>query len=917
MMQRKMFVLFAGLVLLSLMIAPIGMAGAQGPLPPPTPEPPFPGGEGGASGGPVQDPDGLWYMPEGAQTMSPNHAVLPLAVSGPDGFGYTWDDSVALSWIDTTGGTNTGLTGYDDATGPISLPFSFKYYENTYSQVYITAAGYLGFTDYGYWDSQSQIPSSSEPNNVIAPYWTPTYIGAGSWVHYQSFGTTPNQYFVVEWHDVNGGDPSDPYGGDDTFRFEVILHENGDIVFQYQTMTYIGSRWCGASGIEDSTGLDGLAYVGFCNQAPSNKAVRFYRPAPSARVRINPTQQGKFTQAGATQSFQVDVRNTGELGADTYDLTTSSTWPVTFYAADGVTPLTDTDSDGTIDTGSLAQGNTVTITAKVTTPGGALVGNANSAVITVRSSLDISKSKTANLQSAVPAPFAQVYDDEADGAMSLDLIQPNAQVVKKATADGHYGYNGAVTLAPNGNFVYLWYKWRSVGSVYVGEIEYTLLDHYGNTVRAVSKLTDNSGATMNTDDSSPSVAVAPNGTIGVTWRHYLGNGSNHNENIYLATLDSAGNLTSGPTNVTNNNIWGTYSDLNIPRFYSPTITASDDNHFVLSWEKYIGNPSYTENIWYATYDTSGESVFAPAALTSDDMSWNPILNSLTGGQVILTWNSDGVPTYAVLNSSGGITKPAAIFGVFGVWETPDAVLLPNGKVAAAWPTDTGVQFAILNSSYVLESGPTSATSPSLAYGYGLSVTTDSSSRVIMTWVDGDTYQNLIYALGNSAGAFITPPMFYKTSADHIDISYNGQGNVPYSLPDGVDGVASLSADLVGGQPGGNAGVGIHYTNHGATTATGVVLTVTLDSNLTYMSDTSGVVPSVSGNTVTWNLPNMASLGGQDFTLNVGIPAGAALGTHYPISLSLTSNEPDINPGDNTDSAEVMAARQVFLPLIMR
>jgi len=546
-----------------------------------------------------------------------------------------------------------------------------------------------------------------------------------------------------------------------------------------------------------------------------------------------------------------------------------------------------------------------------------LVGNANSAVITVRSSLDISKSKTANLQSAVPAPFAQVYDDEADGAMSLDLIQPNAQVVKKATADGHYGYNGAVTLAPNGNFVYLWYKWRSVGSVYVGEIEYTLLDHYGNTVRAVSKLTDNSGATMNTDDSSPSVAVAPNGTIGVTWRHYLGNGSNHNENIYLATLDSAGNLTSGPTNVTNNNIWGTYSDLNIPRFYSPTITASDDNHFVLSWEKYIGNPSYTENIWYATYDTSGESVFAPAALTSDDMSWNPILNSLTGGQVILTWNSDGVPTYAVLNSSGGITKPAAIFGVFGVWETPDAVLLPNGKVAAAWPTDTGVQFAILNSSYVLESGPTSATSPSLAYGYGLSVTTDSSSRVIMTWVDGDTYQNLIYALGNSAGAFITPPMFYKTSADHIDISYNGQGNVPYSLPDGVDGVASLSADLVGGQPGGNAGVGIHYTNHGATTATGVVLTVTLDSNLTYMSDTSGVVPSVSGNTVTWNLPNMASLGGQDFTLNVGVPADATLGTLYSLSLSLTSNEADINPSDNTDNAQVMAALQIYLPLIMR
>jgi len=81
-MQRKLFVLFAGLVLLSLMIAPVGMAGAQGPippLPPPTPKPPFPGGEGGGPGGAQRGPDGLWYMPEGAKALAPNHPVVPLA----------------------------------------------------------------------------------------------------------------------------------------------------------------------------------------------------------------------------------------------------------------------------------------------------------------------------------------------------------------------------------------------------------------------------------------------------------------------------------------------------------------------------------------------------------------------------------------------------------------------------------------------------------------------------------------------------------------------------------------------------------------------------------------------------------------------------------------------------------------------
>ena len=426
---------------------------------------------------------------------------------------------------------------------------------------------------------------------------------------------------------------------------------------------------------------------------------------------------------------------------------------------------------------------------------------------------------------------------------------------------------------------------------------------------------------MNTYDFSPSVAVASNGTIGVTWRHYLGDGSNHNDNIYFATLDGSGNLITGPTNITNNTAWGNWDTLNVPFYYYPTIATSDDNRFILGWEEFknIGSTDMASNIWYTTRNTAGASVFPPAALTSDNISYVPVINSLTGGKAILTLKKDLKPYYAVINSNGSISKPVSSLGATGTINNYpiDAVLLPNGKVAAAWATTTGVQFSILNSAYTLESGPFSAANPnSEDWGGGLSVTTDIDSHVIMTWTAGDN-NSLIYALGNSAGAFITPPMLYKTSADYIDISWNGQGNVPYSLPDGVDGVASLSADLVGGEPGSSVAVGIHYTNHGATTATGVTLTVTLDSNLIYVSDTSGVVPSVSGNTVTWNLPNMASLGGQDFTLNVGIPAGAALGTHYPISLSLTSNEPDINPGDNTDSAEVMAARQVFLPLIMR
>lgn len=777
-MHRKWFVLFSGLILLSLILAPVGLADAQSSTPPrvsssTTSEPPVPGNQNGGPDGAQRAADGHWFVPASAQGLVSAQTASASSAGGPDNFGYTWDDSLALNWIDTSGGTDTGLTGDSsgNATSSITLPFSFKYYENTYNQIYIAASGYLGFTDYGDWPAQERIPSTSEPNNIIAPYWSPTTIGAGSWVHYMTSGSAPDRYFAVEWHDVSG-ESSNNSSEKDSYRFETILYENGDIVFQYQTMT--GNYYCGSGGIEDSTGQDGLAYVGFCQQAPSNTAVRFFRPAPAARVQIVPLFQGRFSSSSALESFQVPIYNTGEFGPDVYDLTSISNWPVFFYAADGTTPLTDTDSDGKVDTGSVAQGSSVSIKIKIQTPDGASVGRANRAVITARSSLNTGVSKAITLDTAVPAPFAQVYDDYADSSMSIDLVQPNTQLVKKVTEDNYYGYDMAVTETPNGTFVYAWEKYTN--------IVYTLLDHFGNTVRALSNLTDNHGGEISTDDYLPSIAVAPDGHIGVLWTHYLYDysTSHFNYNIYFSTLDSAGNLLSGPTNITNNTIWSTSSDLNIPEFYNPTIAATSDNHFILSWQKWISNPTYAENVWYAVGDTAGSSILAPKALTTNNSSWSPTLNSLTGGKTILTWESGGFPAYAVLDSSGGISKAASILGINTVNDSPDAVQLSNGKVAVAWPTQTGVQFTILNSSYGIESGPTSGDSPSLTPGYNLSVTTDLKSHVIMTWADGATNQNLFYALGDSVGAFTTTPMAYKHSDSGVDTSYNGQGNTTYS-----------------------------------------------------------------------------------------------------------------------------------------
>lgn len=902
---------------------------AQGPEPPGLNQP-LTGLPSLPHGGPYQTPDGLWVMPAGARLPIETAGLSPQATGGPDDFGYTWDDLVPLNWIDATDGTDTGMSGYSygQRVGPIWLPFQFKYYENTYNQVYIAASGYLAFTDEGIWPSQPRVPSPAKPNNIIAPYATPLRLatsGPANRVYYKSGGSAPNRYFVVEWYQVK-------YYEGEQYTFEVILYENGDIVFQYQTMSYGYSYACGVAGIEDSTGLDGLNYVPFCRQAPSNKAVRFTRPALSARVSVRPLYQGRFTRAGETVAFQVPIRNTGELGSDTYDLTLSSSWPATLYHADGATPLTDTDGDGAVDTGSLAQGGTFTVTVKVQTPGMVNVGDNNSATLTARSSLNTSKSKTVTLQTAIPAPFAQVYEDDADGAMSLYLVQPNAQALKKATPDRYHGFSPAVAEMPNG-FAYFWIKGRSVGNVYVAEVEYTLLDRSGNATRAVGKLTDHSAATMSTYDYAPAIAVAPNGRIGVLWYRYLWNSntSQSNYNIWFAILDSSGKLVYGPANLTNNNAWGTWSDYGVPRFYSPRIAATGDNRFVLAWERYSQESSGgLADIYYAVRDTNGTEVKGVSKFTNgvagSKYYYEPTLATLTGNRALLAYTGPNGISYAVLDSSGNTLKPETVVGGYG-WG-PDAVQLSSGNIVVAWSgwanDKNTIMFAVLNeTTYDVMAGPTMLNNPAAPTGDAyVSVAADAADRAILTWMDYEwSYRrNLYYALVNRSGSILTPPTIFRTSqaaSPYIASSYEGYGNTSYSLvtPTSNDVDGRVTSSLAGGPPGGVAAISALVGNYGRTTATSVVLTATLDSNLTY----AGAIPNptaVSTPTVVWNLPDLGFLGGGQVVLWATVPS-TTIGTRYPVTWTLTSAGTEATPDDNTAVTQVMIARQVFLPLVLR
>ncbi len=190
-----------------------------------------------------------------------------LKYTGPDSYGYYiydmfdgYSEHPEYEWIeiDTVG---TIVANGDDTTEVVNLPFTFKYYGIDYDQISICSNGWIGFgaiSSHAY--SNTSMPSSSEPNNIVAPLWddmNPTYSGSGKIYYY--YDSTFHRV-IVEWDGVSH------FYSSDKETFEVVLYDpaynptitgDGEILIQYKTAP---SQDDFTIGMENSDGTIGLTY---------------------------------------------------------------------------------------------------------------------------------------------------------------------------------------------------------------------------------------------------------------------------------------------------------------------------------------------------------------------------------------------------------------------------------------------------------------------------------------------------------------------------------------------------------------------------------------------------------------------------------------------------------------------------------
>lgn len=751
----------------------------------------------------------------GSPTAKTDYSIFQAGVSAElvantDMYGYTLDDTISPAWLDLTSDGVEVLFSTpnedDEAVGPFSLGFDFNFYENTYHEVYISTNGLITFGDGSdLYDNQS-IPRDTYPNNYITPFWDDLILSVDnngqkvSRVFYKSGSGSNGKYFAVEWYQISR------LGSQDKLTFEAILYQNGDIVFQYLDLNGILDQ--ATVGIEDEHGVDGLVYLYNASGLSESKAIKFVRPsAPTWRAKVYPVYRSGFAINNRV-SLDFTVRNSGNrTDPDVYDLNISGvdpSWQLNLFAGDGKTPLKDSDGDGVVDTGSLLPGADFKVILKALAPEDAQAGDYIQPVVTAVSSRLPSRQASARMQVAVPAPFAQA---------SLDtFVGPNLRLIWKHNLYGtnlnqgqqFTGSNLSVIAMPDKRYFYTWEHNLNVNNKSYANLEYIILNRFGVVVKNISTLTDNRLAENGTEDRFLSLVSTPSGRIGAIWVRTQRRVSDQkiNQNVYFSILDSMGQVVVNPINLTQNDQWRGQDDYDVPVFIAPRIAVTSDNKFVLAWgdERNHAEGS-SADLFYAIFNAEGAPSTPVTRLTNSVAGGTrystPALVALPGNNVLVAYVvlDPGDPdnplddvsqtAYLALNSAGGQVKSETVIaGSTGA--APDGYLLSDGsKVLLGWGVvaSSRVQYVLVDAtSFDLVSGLVSLETPKGRMPSTVSVTGDDQGHGVLTWGDAEQSDYLCYALIDTAGNTVTPPMVYTAgqgSDPLINTNSYGFGNAPY------------------------------------------------------------------------------------------------------------------------------------------
>jgi len=226
--------------------------------------------------------------------------------------GYSWIDSdmpggPIFDWIDiSSSGKKVSALNDDNYVGPFSIGFSFPFYGEVYDKFYISSNGLIGFGNTTGLAERSNepIPENRAPGNFLAWFWNDLTPRDAS-VYYQ----TIEQKLIVSFIDYG------QYGNTGTVTAQVILHEDGSILYQYDHFRDGIHTNRATIGLENKQGDDGVQVVYNESYVHDLLAIRFQNN-PCAWLSTTP-MSGTIAP-NSTESVDVHA-NANDMSQGVYD----------------------------------------------------------------------------------------------------------------------------------------------------------------------------------------------------------------------------------------------------------------------------------------------------------------------------------------------------------------------------------------------------------------------------------------------------------------------------------------------------------------------------------------------------------------------------------------------------------------------
>ncbi|HRQ40767.1 MAG TPA: proprotein convertase P-domain-containing protein [Chloroflexota bacterium] len=277
---------------------------------------------------------------------------------------YAADDTIPFNWEDISG-TGTPVTLTDDSvSGAIPLGFSFTYFGDNYSDIYISSNGFLTVLP-GQPNgccSGGILPSTTTPNGVIAGWWEDLNPSAGGTVHYETLGTAPNRVFIVQFTDIPH------FGGGNLVTKQYKLFEGSNYIeVHYQAAPSDGGTH--SAGIENAAGTVGVQYYLGTASLPTPLAVRYYETVVASasdtdtatvnvlvqNIDVDPLSLSSTQDPGTVETQTLTIANTGD-GTLTWDITEEPTAVLSAITTGGDAALAREDASAAATNSSQAAG---------------------------------------------------------------------------------------------------------------------------------------------------------------------------------------------------------------------------------------------------------------------------------------------------------------------------------------------------------------------------------------------------------------------------------------------------------------------------------------------------------------------------------------------------------------------------------